>query len=108
MTPREFVFMWMRDHPEGADVCSQAFHDAFHALFGGTRAVKFWGAMPVHKAMRLLRQMHREDVLERCRIKLGDGLVGFPSWVYNYRIKPLLPSVKHADCDCSACLPPTY
>lgn len=86
MTPREFVLMWMRGNA-GADVCNQAFHDSFHALFGGKRVEKVWGAMPVHKAMRLLREMHREGVLERSRVRLGDGLVGFPSWIYSYRLK---------------------
>lgn len=108
MTPREFVIEWLQNNL-GADACNEAFHDAFHERFGGKRKQYLWGAMPVHKAMRLLSKMHREGVLERGRTKLGMwDHPGMPRWVYWYRLKPLLPNWNHVDCDCSACLPPTY
>lgn len=89
MTSREFVIEWLRTNP-GADVCNEAFHDAFYDRFGGKRKQYLWGAMPVRKAMRLLGQLYREGVLERGRTKLGCQQYqypGMPTWVYWYRLK---------------------
>jgi len=84
---RAFVLAWLTEHePHRASVCHTLFHDAFHERFGGRRAHKLYGAMPVFKAMRLLRAMHHDGMIDRCveSITIGEFPPGFPNWIYTY------------------------
>ena len=88
-TMRAWVLEYLREqtrkYGDGAavDVCNRPFHDAFYARFGGAVVPKCYGAQPVKKAMRLLREMAKEGLLVTGRIGI-DKRAGLPTWVILY------------------------
>jgi hypothetical protein len=70
----------------GADVVDAVFHDEFTEKFGGRRIAKNYGAMPNLLAMRWLRKLYDQGILERGRIPLHFHEEGFPNWVYSYSL----------------------
>jgi hypothetical protein len=69
-----------------ADVVDALFHDEFTKRFGGRQIFKNFGAMPNLLAMRWLKRLYSQGILERGRISLTEHEVGFPNWVYSYTL----------------------
>lgn len=72
-----------------ADVLDRDFHERYDRSFPGyMRDFKMIGSSPVKQAMRDLKRMLDEGVLERCPVGI-QGLcgMGFPRWVWSYRLK---------------------
>ncbi len=89
-----FVLEYIASGRYGAvSVLDADFHDAFHERFGGARKWKAWGASPVPSAMATLRRLYDRRLLRRARVGLRDGewQPGFPTWVWEYRIPPVVP-----------------
>jgi hypothetical protein len=76
------------------DICNQNFHEEFFKRFGGKRKATFWGAQPVEKAQKYLRELYDEGILSRSIVSLGANRPpGFPRWVYSYIYnKPVQPT----------------
>lgn len=82
----QWVLEWLKTGIEASAV-NQQFHEDFYNKFGGARKETYWGAQPVHKAMRLLAKLHEEGKLERRRIGLGlNWQPGFPKHCLSYSL----------------------
>lgn len=92
MSPQDVRDDWILEYIRvngSVDVTSQAFHEAYHQKFPKfQRKEKLWGAQPVPQAMRDLRRLYDQEVLDRWRVELGNvhKQDGFPSWVWVYGV----------------------
>lgn len=83
---REWIKQYIREHGP-VDVCDTAFHEEFYQRFGGARKETTFGAQPVYKAMRTLKQMSDDGEISRGIIGLGGNWQpGFPKWCYGYYV----------------------
>lgn len=72
----------------GTSVTDQKFHEDFYNEFGGKRKETLYGAMPVYKAMKLLKEMYDMGILTRGIVTLDiNWRTGFPFWNYVYFLK---------------------
>lgn len=83
----QWVFNWLLMQHEASSV-SQEFHEQFHAAFPQYRVkTTNWGAQPVSKAMKTLKQMYDRGIISRCRIGLGlNWQPGFPRSALSYHL----------------------
>jgi nitroreductase len=86
---RQWVSEWLASGIS-ADVLSARFHDDYHLAFPKyKRRETFWGAAPVARAIKDLREMEAEGMLIARRIGLGiNWQPGFPKWCYSYALPP--------------------
>ncbi len=71
----------------GVDVTDALFHDEFTEKFGGRQTFKNYGAMPNPLAMRWVKRLYEQGILERGIISLYAHEQGFPNWVYVYSLR---------------------
>lgn len=84
---RAFILNYLTENCE-TNSCDQIFHEQFFKEFGGSRKETLWGAEPVRKAQKMLKELYDEGTLDRGIITLGQNWQpGFPKWVYSYTIK---------------------
>ena len=88
---REYMEQWVIDYVSknpGVSVTDEKFHEEFYQNFGGARKETFFGAQPVDKAMKLLKDLEKRGHLSRSIIGLaGNWQPGFPKWNYVYFIE---------------------
>ena len=80
---KEFVLSWLKEH-HTADYCNGEFQEAFWEKFGGKRILYMYGAMPVKKSARWLKNLYDQGILYRYRVGLTLMEPGFPKWVWVY------------------------
>ena len=84
MRQRHWIKQYLKEH-HGTCVTDALFHEQFYNKFRGKRKETLWGAQPVWKAMKLLKQMYEEGELTRDIVGLGaNWQPGFPKWNYVY------------------------
>lgn len=81
----KFIRTYLSSHP-GTDVLDAEFHDGFTDNFGGKQILKSFGACPNMLAMRWLKKLYDQGILNRARISLIEHETGFPNWVYTYAL----------------------
>jgi hypothetical protein len=86
----KWILSWFADHPnQSTDVLNSNFVDAYVEATNAPCKVFFYGAMQCRQLGRDLASMFRKGLLERSTVGLqpGDSAMGFPKWVYCYRLK---------------------
>lgn len=90
-TKRNFILAWFRDnggHNARADILNADFVDAYAARTGAPVHLMPFGAHKCPDLSRTLTRMHFERDLERVTVGLpGDSALGFPRWIYSYRLR---------------------
>ena len=87
---RESIYKFILEYIKenfSTDVCDQYFHEEYYKRFGGKRKLTNWGAQPVYKAQRQLKELWEEGILNRSTYGLVERDSGFPKWVYEYYLK---------------------
>lgn len=75
--------------PYAVDVCNAYFVDDYLDATNARCAVQPYGAAKCPTLGRDLSLMHARGILTRSRVGLSDmRWMGFPSWVYSYKVKP--------------------
>ena len=69
------------------DVLDEKFHDEFTVRFGGKQKMHYWGSCPNSLAIRWLKKLYDQGILERGRVGIPEHEIGFPNWVYSYTLK---------------------
>ncbi len=84
----QFILQYLTENGCGVDACNTAFHDQFHARFGGKRKHTYYGAQLVYKAQKLLAAMASRGQLTRHIVVLAgcNQIPGMPNWVYSYTL----------------------
>lgn len=86
---QEWIIKWLSANAS-ADVCNQQFHEDYHAAFPKyARKETAFGAQPVAQAQRDLAAMAKRGILEVVKVRMGERLPGFSSWVLSYRLTDL-------------------
>ena len=84
----DWIAEWLENNLE-ASVVNQGFHEAYHVRFPRyKRRETHFGAQPVAQAMRDLQAMHRQGLLIRRRLSIGNGVwqPGFPKSALSYSL----------------------
>lgn len=77
------------EHGGAVDVCNQAFVDDYIAATGAAYRPTMWGAFKCPQLGRDLSLLARKKYLKRGRVGLWNmGGMGFPRWVWVYRLSP--------------------
>lgn len=70
------------------DVLNKDFVDLFIEKFNVKHTVTNYGANKCPYLNRLLSNMYKDGILDRCVVGIPDSkYLGFPSWIYSYSLK---------------------
>lgn len=97
LTPKEreaWLLKRIQEEPGGfVDVCNSAFVDDYIEATGASFRPTMYGAFKCAQLGRDLSRMATKGIrrLKRSRTSLGDmgSGMGFPRWVWSYRVNPL-------------------
>jgi hypothetical protein len=81
----QFIREYLTRNP-GTDRLDAEFHDEFSEKFGGKRILCNWGSSPNLLAMKWLKRLYEQGILNRAPIGLDYHEAGFPNWAYSYRL----------------------
>ena len=86
---QNWILNRMREHPmESVDVLNSGFVNAYADFTGAKTILQFFGAHKCPQLGRDLAALMDRGLLRRAAIGLppGDASMGFPKWVYSYRL----------------------
>lgn len=95
MTPsqrRDWILAYMRERPrEALDVLNSDFVYAYAEATDAPTALQMLGAPKCPQLGRDLGELHKRGYLKRHATGLpaGDSGMGFPKWVYCYRLRSI-------------------
>lgn len=81
----KFICDYLVQHV-GTNRLDMQFHDEFSVKFGGKRIIYPFGACPNVLAMKWLKKLYNQGILNRIIIGIYAHEIGFPNWIYVYSI----------------------
>lgn len=89
---QQWILAWLQQRPrEDVDVLNAEFVAEYVKATGSKARAQFFGAMKCPQLGRDLGQLHAQERLSRaaCGLPAGDASMGFPKWVWRYRLRAL-------------------
>lgn len=81
----QFIRDYLKRHTV-TDRLDAQFHDEFSAKFGGKRTIYPFGSCPNHLAMKWLKNLYEQGILNRYSVGISRHETGFPNWIYTYEL----------------------
>lgn len=84
---QDWVKIYLSEEDGRVDVLNVLFVDKYIKKFNPKHYIMPFGANKCREIGRLLSEMYKKGMLERCRVGLHRMERGFPKWVYSYSLR---------------------